>query len=238
MKVKITIICFYQQSKSHQHKGVVGFRFSEGLLIRSTSKASQVECLGYFPAIENYYNNLGISKFEGLPEAENKWNEIINLYDKLYGVDNWEIEDWGDLDKITDESKFDKLRKLGFPDNLLVAEKAKFDKLRKMGFPDNLLVAEKVSEIITTDSQNSTSVEEFEPFNMIKYPEINGIYRYYKGGKYQIITLAKHTETSEPMVVYKSLLFGNVDCMPLSIFTDTVQVAENDKRTRFTLIST
>ena len=215
MKVKITIICFYQQSKTQLHKGVVGFRFINDLAIRKTY--NKVECLGYFPAIENYYNNLGISKFEGLPEAENKWNEIINLYDKLYGVDNWEIEDWGDLDKITDESKF--------------------DKLRKMGFPDNLLVAEKVSEIITTDSQNSTSVEEFEPFNMIKYPEINGIYRYYKGGKYQIITLAKHTETSEPMVVYKSLLFGNVDCMPLSIFTDTVQVAKNDKRSRFTLIS-
>lgn len=215
MRVKITIICFYQQSKNQQHKGVVGFRFSEG--IRSTSKTSRVECLGYFPAIENYYNNLGISKFGGLPEAEKKWNEIINLYDKLYSVYNWEIEDWGDLDKITDESKF--------------------DKLRKMGFPDNLLVAEKVSGIITTDSQNFTSVEEFEPFNMIKYPEINGIYKYYKGGKYQIITLAKHTETSEPMVVYKSLLFGNVDCMPLSIFTDTVQVDKNDKRSRFTLIS-
>ena len=217
MRVKITIICFYKQSKNQLHKGVVGFRFSEGLLIRSTSKSAQVECLGYFPAIENYYNNVGISKFEGLSEAEKKWNEIINLYDKLYGVGNWETEDWGDLDKITDESKY--------------------DKLRKMGFPDNLLVAGKVSEIITTDSQNSTSVKEFEPFNMIKYPEINGIYRHYKGGKYQVITLATHTETSEPMVVYKSLLFGNVDCMPLSIFIDTVQVAKNNKRSRFTLIS-
>lgn len=217
MKVKITIICFYQESKNQIHKGVVGFRFSEGLLMRSTSKATQVECLGYFPAIENYYNNLGISKFEGLPAAENKWNETINLYDKLYGVDNWEIEDWGDLDKITDETKFDKLRKLGFPDNLLVAEK--------------------VAEKLTTDSQISTSVEEFEPYNPVKYPEINGIYKHYKGGKYQVITLATHSETSEPMVVYKSLLFGSVYCRPLSIFTDTVQVAKNDKRSRFTLIS-
>lgn len=216
MNVKVTIICFYQQSGNQQHKGIVGFRFSEGLLIRSTSKASQVECLGYFPAIENYYNNLGISKFEGLPEAENKWKEIINLYDKVYGVDNWVIEDWGDLDKITEE--------------------AKFDKLRKLGFPDNLLVAEKVSEIITTDSP-ILEREEFEPFNMIKYPEINGIYKHYKGGKYQVITLATHTETSEPMVVYKSLLFGSVYCRPLNIFTDTVQVGENDKRSRFILIS-
>ena len=112
--MKVKIICFYKQSKNQLHFNVVGFRFIEDFTIHKTY--NNVECLGYFPAIENYYNNVGISKFEGLSEAEKKWNEIINLYDKLYGVDNWEMEDWGDLDKITDESKSDKLRKIIFPD--------------------------------------------------------------------------------------------------------------------------
>lgn len=59
---------------------------------------------------------------------------------------------------------------------------------------------------------------------MIKvlYPEIGKVYKHYKGGEYEVITMAKHTETGEDMVVYKSLIFGTVYTRPLSIWNEGV----------------
>jgi hypothetical protein len=45
---------------------------------------------------------------------------------------------------------------------------------------------------------------------MKKYPKINATYKHYKGGLYQVITLANCTDRNIPVVVYKSLLFGSV----------------------------
>lgn len=64
------------------------------------------------------------------------------------------------------------------------------------------------------------------------YPEIGRVYTHYKGGKYKVMTLAKHTETGEDMVVYKSLLFGTVYVRPLSLWCESV-----DGVHRFTLSS-
>ena len=54
------------------------------------------------------------------------------------------------------------------------------------------------------------------------YPKIGGKYKHYKGGSYEVITLAKHTETDETMVVYKSLEFGSIYTRPLSVWEDVV----------------
>lgn len=35
-----------------------------------------------------------------------------------------------------------------------------------------------------------------------------GKYRHYKGNEYEVLYIAKHSESSEPMVVYKAL-YGN-----------------------------
>ena len=32
-----------------------------------------------------------------------------------------------------------------------------------------------------------------------------GLYRHYKGGRYEVIEMARHSETLEPMVVYRAL---------------------------------
>lgn len=49
-------------------------------------------------------------------------------------------------------------------------------------------------------------------------------YRHYKGGLYQIVTVAVHTETDENMVVYQAL-YGDykVFARPLKMFLETVE---------------
>lgn len=53
----------------------------------------------------------------------------------------------------------------------------------------------------------------------------NGIYRHYKGNLYQVLHLARHSETEEWLVVYRALYddFG-VWVRPLAMFTETVEI--------------
>ena len=52
-----------------------------------------------------------------------------------------------------------------------------------------------------------------------------GIYRHYKGPRYKVVGVAKHSETEEDQVVYKPL-YGehNLWVRPLAMFTETVEV--------------
>lgn len=63
------------------------------------------------------------------------------------------------------------------------------------------------------------------------------IWQHYKGGIYEIITCATHTESAEILVIYQSISFGTIYARPLSIWFDVVS-PENSKRKvgRFTLI--
>ena len=54
------------------------------------------------------------------------------------------------------------------------------------------------------------------------YPEIGKIYQHYKGGKYKVLTLASHSETNEPLVIYQSLLFGSIYARPLYMWFDVI----------------
>lgn len=58
---------------------------------------------------------------------------------------------------------------------------------------------------------------------MIVYPNIGKKYKHYKGGLYEVITMATHTETGEPLVIYKSLLFGSIYARPLSMWFDAIK---------------
>ena len=63
-----------------------------------------------------------------------------------------------------------------------------------------------------------------------------GRYRHFKGGEYQVLGMAKHSETLEPMVVYRALYGeGGLWVRPAAMWNETV---EREGRTfrRFTYI--
>ena len=53
-----------------------------------------------------------------------------------------------------------------------------------------------------------------------------GIYRHYKGNLYQLLHIARHSETEEPLAVYRAL-YGDygVWVRPLAMFTESVDTA-------------
>ena len=64
------------------------------------------------------------------------------------------------------------------------------------------------------------------------YPVSGEIYKHYKGGTYEIISMATHTEIQEKMVVYKSLSFGSIYVRPYEEWIKPVEV-EGGSKTRF-----
>lgn len=54
-----------------------------------------------------------------------------------------------------------------------------------------------------------------------------GIYKHYKGKLYEVIGVARHSETLEEMVVYKALYENEADnfwVRPLEIFTEEITI--------------
>ena len=59
--------------------------------------------------------------------------------------------------------------------------------------------------------------------NFIDYPLPGEKYQHYKGGKYEVICIANHTDNNEAMVIYKSLSFGSIYARPLVEWFDVVE---------------
>ena len=63
-----------------------------------------------------------------------------------------------------------------------------------------------------------------------------GIYEHYKGNKYELLYIAKHSETPENMVVYKALYGeGEIWVRPLSMWNEQVEI-DGKSVPRFKLI--
>lgn len=63
-----------------------------------------------------------------------------------------------------------------------------------------------------------------------------GIYQHYKGNKYELLYIARHSETLEDMVVYKALYGdGDIWVRPASMWDETVEV-NGEKVLRFKFI--
>lgn len=56
------------------------------------------------------------------------------------------------------------------------------------------------------------------------------VYRHYKGGRYEVVTLATYSETYEPMVVYRSLDTAQVWVRPSEMFFGAVTVDGEEMR--------
>ena len=61
-----------------------------------------------------------------------------------------------------------------------------------------------------------------------------GIYRHFKGMKYELVDFAKHSETLETMVVYRALYGeGGLWVRPLSMWSEIIE-RDGKRFTRFT----
>lgn len=53
----------------------------------------------------------------------------------------------------------------------------------------------------------------------------SGRYRHYSGKEYEVLGIARHSETLEPMAVYRALYDGNeLWVRPAGMFMETVQI--------------
>jgi len=69
---------------------------------------------------------------------------------------------------------------------------------------------------------------------LVKYPILGNKYKHYKGGLYEVITMATHSETQEPLVIYKSLLFGSIYARPLKMWFELIALPNGREVARFT----
>ncbi len=70
----------------------------------------------------------------------------------------------------------------------------------------------------------------------MSYPFTPGKYRHFKGGEYQLITTATHSETLEQMVIYRALYGeGGLWVRPASMWVETVE-HQGETVPRFSLI--
>lgn len=60
-----------------------------------------------------------------------------------------------------------------------------------------------------------------------------GHYRHYKGGEYEVLGVVRHSETLEPLVLYRPLYNDSgLWVRPLAMFVETIDI-DNQRKPRF-----
>ena len=98
-------------------------------------------------------------------------------------------------------------------------------------------LAERIIKIINEKKmERQNELKEIE--NKLNFGIVPGeTWRHYKGGTYKIITLANHSETKEPLVIYQSISFGSIYARPLAMWEDTIENKRGGIEPRFTKLS-
>ena len=89
--------------------------------------------------------------------------------------------------------------------------------------------------IFTPDGFNGMFSKELDKHSMVRYNvkkhrrlkmlHINGKYRHYKGNLYEVVGVARHSETLEEMVVYRALYGdGGLWVRPLGMFCENITI--------------
>jgi len=82
-----------------------------------------------------------------------------------------------------------------------------------------------------------SSVPSREAPTLAKAPPVPGLYRHFKGGKYELLSVARHSETKELLAVYRSVEDPETTWVrPLEMFTELVEHADA-KLPRFAPVS-
>ena len=55
-----------------------------------------------------------------------------------------------------------------------------------------------------------------------------GIYKHYKGTEYKVLGCAKHSETGDELIMYKSLSDGKLWARPKEMFLELVKINDKD----------
>ena len=63
-----------------------------------------------------------------------------------------------------------------------------------------------------------------------------GIYRHYKGSLYELVDIARHSETLEELVVYRNVSTSEYWVRPIKMWNETVTV-NGKEMLRFTFVS-
>lgn len=62
-----------------------------------------------------------------------------------------------------------------------------------------------------------------------------GKYKHFKGGRYRVLGMAKHSETEEPLVIYISLSSGDFFARPPAMWQEKVLWPDGEMKPRFVL---
>ena len=81
-------------------------------------------------------------------------------------------------------------------------------------------------------------MEQLPPCSQASLSLVKGIYEHYKGNRYEVLGVARHSETLEEQVVYKTLAGEQgMWVRPLPMFLETVWIDGKGEIPRFRLIS-
>jgi hypothetical protein len=72
------------------------------------------------------------------------------------------------------------------------------------------------------DKSGDVEVAKPKPVIVI-YPAINKTYKHYKGGTYKVITMAKHSETDEDLVIYQNVERSSFHARPLRMWFEEIK---------------